>query len=246
MCACPVLLHGDAAEDAAAYAQLRRDLVQHDDPRGPWETLLLDRVVSLAWRLQRIPKVERGLLTKATLGLSWARASRRLREAHAPDLGRLGVDGAALATNPHRLAQSVQSVRTLRAAIAEGAPDPALARRVLIEVFGNDLHGTPLGAGSTLLEALQSPHDPAEPFARLDELLALLGALQETAELEAAYGDQAAVETRLLPGENAAQALQRYERHLQREMVGAVRELERAQAKRRMEEALRGIWGRGG
>ncbi len=154
----------------------------------------------------------------------------------------LGTDGAALATNPHRLAQAVQSVRTLRAVAAEGAPDPDLARRVVIEVFGDDLNGGPLGAGATLLEALRSPSDPAEPRARLDELLALLEALQEIAAKEAAQADQAVLESRLLPAESVARALERYERHLQHQLLGAVRELEKIQARRRILAALRGAW----
>lgn len=52
--ACPVL----ASEDPGAYARFRTDMAARLAPAGDIETLLADRVINLAWRLQRAQNYE--------------------------------------------------------------------------------------------------------------------------------------------------------------------------------------------
>jgi hypothetical protein len=52
--ACPVL----ASEDPAAYARFRTGMAARLAPAGDIETLLADRVINLAWRLQRAQNYE--------------------------------------------------------------------------------------------------------------------------------------------------------------------------------------------
>ncbi len=249
----PVLVHGDAAEDATAYAQLRHDLAQHYGVRGPLESLLLDRVASLAWRLQRIPKMERGLVTLATLGLFWSRATDRLRESRTPALGLRGSNGAALSTNPHRLAGAVEQLQSLHDQVAHGPlPSESAARVSLTSIFGASFDGTPHGIGATLLQHLDGLREADASsevrtsfLANAQSALTMMTGLREVADQEAHHGDLAALEARLLPGERPLRALERYERHLQRELLGAVRELERTIARKRLCEATRArsVWG---
>lgn len=72
------VLVGDAQEDAEDYAARRAELAHAYGVVAPLEEMLVDRVAALAWRLNRLQRVERGAVTVRTE--SAAKAEHRRRE----------------------------------------------------------------------------------------------------------------------------------------------------------------------
>jgi hypothetical protein len=75
---CPVL----SDEDAGAYEELRMNLHGELEPETPFEMLLVNRLVSVQWRLARVPQVEAELIERMRhdplgnddgLGAAWTR-----------------------------------------------------------------------------------------------------------------------------------------------------------------------------
>ncbi len=55
-------------EDGAAFSDLRDRLSEDLEPVGELETLLADRIIAIAWRLQRVCRVEVGILIQGYYG----------------------------------------------------------------------------------------------------------------------------------------------------------------------------------
>ena len=72
---CEVLLPDEEGEALADLSELLRSEFQ---PKGHFETLLVDRIVGLVWRLRRMGRIEAGMLTWGVYGV---RAERARHEA---------------------------------------------------------------------------------------------------------------------------------------------------------------------
>jgi len=87
-----VLIPGEAADD---YHEFRQALVSELGPAGELEAVVVDRIVSLAWRLQRTGRVEAGLFVRNHYR-EVAQRARKKAEEHVevrndPFLGMLGT-----------------------------------------------------------------------------------------------------------------------------------------------------------
>lgn len=248
---------GDAAEDHLAYADHRDGLARGYGVQGPIEEMLLDRVAGLSWRLKRLQRVERG-----TIGVrahhSRQQLKRNLEHTAAQEKAAMvGTKRSVLESdNPEVLAAAARQVRGLREQLESGTvPDPKEALKVLLEVFGPVAEGGALKGRGQLIGVLlwqlsrAQTHPDTEDAeavrqagqrmrayvaAQLLEVERLIGAFEATVRRNARDFATAAVESRSWLKEDGIKSLVLYERHLQHELVGAVRELERAVARRRL------------
>jgi hypothetical protein len=66
-------------EDAAAFSQFSKCLGKAIDPVGELELVLANRIVGLAWRLQRLGKLKEGILAWQWAGVMLGRAEKKKR-----------------------------------------------------------------------------------------------------------------------------------------------------------------------
>ena len=69
-----VITTGEFQEDRRAFDDAREDFVQHYQPSGPVEEMLVDRIVNCYWRLSRAARAERGQIAiQTTDTIAWER-----------------------------------------------------------------------------------------------------------------------------------------------------------------------------
>ena len=256
------ILHGNAAEDADAYEQLWAEMAAWYGVQGPVETALLDRVVSLTWRLRRVPRAERGIVTQATVGLIYRRRSGRItnakRQSYFPGI----TDGAMIeTTNSVTATRAVQELQLVASMLLVGEGESpswevSAVFKPLMQVFGTDERSPSgiAGLGGEIGMCIAMWHTALQGVApgavrpsvalgmaqeRLDDVIAMFEGLAEEFEREEHQRDRGAAEERVLPPAATLKGLADYERHLTRELREATAELERAIARRRLGEAAR-------
>ncbi len=166
-----------SGEDLGAFHELRDGIQASLRPSGGLEQALVDRVVSIVWRLQRLTIIEAGILTSFTAGVLESRAEAALRP-------RLGQDASirkllsdrfaktvtkpALTFSPVDSTEREDATRELAIARAEKRrPEVALAAGFMRAVAETDYLGLLARYETTLSRDLDRTLDR---LARLQEL----------------------------------------------------------------------------
>ena len=250
---------GDAEEDLAALLRLRDELLEHYQPTGRVEELLVDRIVGLQWRLRRVQRAERGLIGDRTRDV--LRKRRVQRHDDGDEEVSEGLWGNALmrSSNHHALAHALGFVTELRQQVrGKEKPDVNEARVEFNKLFGFDEDDWPTGKAASMLVLLNILNEDGrcienvneeqrtrrvqkirrELVRDLGEVERALVTLHDIAKAIALAGDAAAVEAKSLPQAHDLQALSRYEQHLIKTMEVAETTLRKEQARRRLRTAI--------
>ena len=254
------ILWGDAAEDPDDYAQLWKEMAAWYQVVGPVEHALLDRVVSLTWRLRRVPRVERGIVTRATVGMTYRRAVTRVVQARdeAP-LAQMESTGMLSTTRSATALAAVQALRGLRELLDAAPKVPFTLGEIvpiIVRVFGKDSR-TDIGIyglGDRLAMVVSMFHASMEgrgpegvsrqqlktaALALCNQIIATFQGLHDELAHDERLQDEAAAQALALPPAADRKGLAAYERHLHDSLHDATEQLRQAIARRRLAEVGR-------
>jgi len=231
-------------ENPCDYDDQRNALVKHLQPVGPLEEMQVDQLFSLHWRLRRVAQAERALIEQAILSLMLKDDLAYTKSAIKYDQRPNEEDVARLQKSKTSMVflELVRDAKQIIHFIEHGyVPLPVILKDRISANFGVDYELSELPQEILACnEAIQKKeyHGKDETYYQKQILVAansLLKLVQDKAMTflrreEAQY--KAELEAMILPNEQDAQRIQRYESHLHRLFQQTLHELQRLQSAR--------------
>ena len=247
-----VVVGGRAGQESnREFKELCREHYEHLQPVGPVEMMLVDQMVTTAWRLRRARKAEAGEIALAADGEDWQRKNDHplCRMLLRPPHPALAAGGRQIADMAEGCDLLLELLANLRAEVAAGGELTEAA----IEKFGVLLNGhaerfkSGLANLRTELAAKREMMEPAEwrarhqqaVFQHLDREIDGLDRRQQECEAQEMLETEARRSAGCLPAKLCVEKVLRYEAAMQREWHRSLNQLMQLQRRREQGESSR-------
>lgn len=237
-----IIEHDQYTEDRELFHRFRRELFEELQPVGMIEMMHVDRLLTLYWRMRRVAHAERAMIERSMTETTMASHHEETQkvESYADSVEEKYRKKVRSSLTHRRMLEFVWVITAL--VEAHGLPLTGLAKETVEEELGFgyrfrqiDLIVAANNAAETAQKkgdekaVKQETKDAQKALASLERLLEMRIALLEKWELEREVKD---IESKLIPSEQEAERIQRYESNLHRMFLQTLHELQRLQSVR--------------